>query len=176
MTSFSFVSLWFPPSATTVLGKLPQLSTSSAWGICFPGAIWSQSKVLACSKVPFWQEKALKKLSICAISAGTQILMMGDAERCDIPKEILWSQHFQSQFFPLRTHFSEPSPKRVIPRASGPPKSELAEGLRDILITDLDILPHLSRVTQAIYPSAVTRDPKQKGSTGNIYCGDSEVV
>lgn len=101
---------------------------------------------------------------------------MGDAERRGIPKETLWSQHFQSQFFPLRTHFSEPSPKRVIPRASGSVKSELAVGLRDVLITDLDILRDLSRVTQAIYPSAVTRDPKQKGSTGNIYRGDSEAV
>lgn len=49
-------------------------------------------------------------------------------------------------------------------------------GLRDVLITDLDILHDLSQVTQAIYPSAVTRDPKQKGSTGNIYRGDSEAV
>lgn len=77
------------------------------------------------------------------------------------------------------TFFLEPNPKRAIPssrNAPGPTKSELTEGLRDILITDLAILRDLSRVTQAIYPSAVIRDLKQKGSAGSIYRRDSEVV
>jgi len=78
-----------------------------------------------------------------------------------------------------RIHFWKPSPKQVIPcshNPSGPAKSELTEGLRDILITDLAILRDLLGVTQAIYPSAVIRDLKQKGSTGSIYRGDSEVI
>lgn len=54
--------------------------------------------------------------------------------------------------------------------------SALLEGWRDVLITDLAILCDLSQVTQATYPSAVTRDLKQKESAGSIYRSDSEAV
>lgn len=129
-------------------------------------------------KSSFSAKKGLEKLST-AIDPGSQVLLMGDEECRAIPEGTAWSWHFQSQFLPPRTHFWEPNPKRVVPcshNASGPAKSELMEGLRDILITDLAILHDLSQVTQAIYPSAVIRDLKQKESAGTIYRGDSDVV
>lgn len=144
----------------------------------FHGQVGASAKCWHTQKLLFGKKKALKN-STRAIDPGTQILLMGDEERRGIPKGMAESRHFQSQFLPPRTHFSEPNPKRVIPcshNASGPTKSELMEELRDILITDLAILCDLSWVTRAIYPSAVIRDLKQKGSTGSIYRGDSEVV
>lgn len=130
-------------------------------------------------KSSFSAKKGLEKLSTCAIDPGSQVLLMGDEECCGIAEGTTWSWHFQSQFLPPGAHFWEPSPKWVIAcshNASGPAKSELMEGLRDILITDSAILHDLSQVTQAIYPSAVIRDLMQKESAGTIYRGDSEVV